>query len=292
MSGVLPANFPQTFLPDRWLLSQLLRFAAEDGGGDKQEIGTATGIPTGESTGKVEPIIHYARGMGLISTTRAVGRWQLAATPLGQQVLREDAYFSEPLTLWLLHLMLCRRASLEVPATGVADVWFALFAEGRFSLGTQFSEADFHRLLVQRYGEKGYLKGLSTLVPRMYAERASFGEAGILVSTSARPESDAETVFGCAAAPQDQGLYPAYALYLWLLWDKLFAVDRQLAFDDLVRETRLLRLLGWESAQAAPWLDWMVSRGLVQLDRYTGSPVLMRLVETNTLLADLYSELV
>jgi len=289
---LLPLNFPQTFLPDRRLLSQLLRFAAEGGGGDKQEIGAATGIPTGQSTGKVEPMIHYAHGMALISATRSAGRWQLAATALGQQVLREDGFFSEPLTLWLLHLMLCRRASLKVPATGIADVWFALFAEGRFSLGSQFTEMDFHRLLVQRYGDKGYLKGLSTLVPRMYAERASFGEAGILVSTPARPVSDAETVFGCAAAPQDQGLYPAYALYLWLLWDELFAADRQLAFDDLVRETRLLRLLGWESAQAAPWLDWMVSRGFVQLDRYTGSPVLMRLVETRTLLADLYSELV
>ena len=119
---------------------------------------------------------------------RKAGRWQLAATPLGQEVLREDAFFSEPLTLWLLHLMLCRRADLEVPATGVADVWFALFAEGRFSLGARFTEADFHRLLVQRYGEKGYLKGLSTLVPRMYAERASFGEAGILPSTSAQAQ--------------------------------------------------------------------------------------------------------
>lgn len=289
---LLPVNFPQTFLPDRRLLSQLLRFAAEDGSGDKQEIGAATGIPTGQSTGKVEPMIHYARGMGLISATRAAGRWQLAATALGQQVLREDAFFSEPLTLWLLHLMLCRRVSLEVPATGVADVWFALFAEGRFSLGAQFTEADFYRLLVQRYSEKGYLKGLSTLVPRMYAERASFGEAGILVSTSPRPASDGETVFGWVAAPQDQDLFPAYALFLWLLWDELFATDRQLAFDDLVRETRLLRLLGWESAQAAPWLDWMVSRGLVQLDRYTGSPVMIRLVETKTLMTGLYDELV
>lgn len=288
----LPANFPQTFLPDRQLLNQLLRFAAEGAGGDKQEIGAATGIPTGQSTGKVEPMIHYAHGMGLISAMRKAGRWQLAATPLGQEVLREDAFFSEPLTLWLLHLMLCRRADLEVPATGVADVWFALFAEGRFSLGARFTEADFHRLLVQRYGEKGYLKGLSTLVPRMYAERASFGEAGILPSTSLRSASDGGPVFGCAAAPQDQGLFPAYALYLWLLWDELFAADRQLAFDDFVRETRFLRLLGWESAQAAPWLDWLVSQGFVQLDRYTGSPVLMRLVETKTLLADLYSELV
>lgn len=289
---LLPLNFPQTFLLDRRLLSQLLRFAAANGRGDKQEIGAATGIPTGQSTGKVEPMIHYAHGMGLISATRAGGRWQLAATSLGQQVLSEDGFFSEPLTLWLLHLMLCRRASLEVPAAGVADVWFALFAEGRFSLGAQFSEADFHRLLVQRYGEKGYLKGLSTLVPRMYAERASFGEAGILVSTSPSSANDGETAFGWAAAPQDQGLFPAYALYLWLIWDELFAADRQLAFDDLVRETRLLRLLGWESAQAAPWLDWMVSRGLLQLDRYTGAPVLMRLVETKTLVADLYSELV
>ena len=139
-SQPLPLNFPQTFLPDRRLLARLLPFAAANGRGDKVEIGEATGIPTGQSTGKVEPMINYARGMGLIDTNRDAGLWQLAMTPLGRVVVAEDPYLSQPVTLWLLHLMLCRRCGLGDPATGIADPWFALFAEGGLRLGSRFDQ--------------------------------------------------------------------------------------------------------------------------------------------------------
>ena len=73
----LPLNFPQTFLPERRLLSQLLPFAKRRGQGDKVSIGAETGIPTGKSTGKVDPMIHYANGMGLITVNKESGNWQL-----------------------------------------------------------------------------------------------------------------------------------------------------------------------------------------------------------------------
>ncbi|MEA1052173.1 hypothetical protein U5801_20520 [Lamprobacter modestohalophilus] len=285
----LPLNFPQTFLPDRRLLGQLLAFAARNGSGDKEAIGAETGIPTGKSTGKVEPMIHYALGMGLASAMKSKGVWQLGLTPLGDCVVREDPLLGEPLSLWLLHLLLCRRCGHDVPAVGLADPWFALFAEGSISLGGQFTEAAFHRLLVQRHGNKSYLKGLSTLVPRMYTERACFGEAGIL---TAAPGDDEKALLRRARAPLEKGLFPAYALLLFLLWDARYSTDKQLAFDELARDTRLLALLGWDVTQATEWLDWMASRGLVQLDRYTGSVVLLRLAETPKVVAGLYSELI
>ena len=135
----LPLNFPQDFLPERRLLSRLLPFAGAGGSGDKVQIGAQTGIPTGASTGKVEPMIQYARGMGLLQATRAAGRWQLALTELGKMVMANDPYLSQPVTLWLLHLMLCRRHGLSIPATGIADAWFALFAEGGLRLGNDFT---------------------------------------------------------------------------------------------------------------------------------------------------------
>lgn len=285
----LPANFPQTFLPERRLLGELLKFASREGRGDKEQIGAETGIPTGKSTGKVEPIIRYAQAMGLVLAEKSQGIWRLGLAPLGRAVLQEDAFLSEPLTLWLLHLMLSRRCGQAVPAVGVADPWFALFAEGRFLLGAQFTEADFHRVLVQRHGAKGYLKGLSTLVPRMYAERSSFGEAGILTAVTG---ADGQSRLARQSAPMDKCLFPAYALFLYRLWDELFSTERQIAFDELASETRLLSLLGWDTGQATTWLEWMASKGLVQLDRYTGSAMLLRLAETQQLVDGLYSELV
>lgn len=285
----LPLNAAQTFLPDRRLLGLLLRFAANGGSGDKEAIAAETGIPTGKSTGKVTPMIHYGRGMGLISGTNASGVWQLGATALGREVLREDPFLSEPQTLWLLHLMLCRRWGQGVPATGVADAWFSLFAEGRFLLGTRFTDAAFHQALIRRHGAKGYLKGLSTLVPRMYIERACFGEANILTTSE---DQAGQSVYVREPAPLEKASFPAYALFLFVVWDELFGADKQLAFDELARETRLLALLGWDDAQVARWLDWMVGKGLVQLDRYTGTAVLLRLVDTPRVVDGLYSELV
>jgi hypothetical protein len=56
--AIWPFNFPQTFLPERRLLIQLLPFAGQGGSGNKVEIGAQTAIPTGASTGKVESMIQ------------------------------------------------------------------------------------------------------------------------------------------------------------------------------------------------------------------------------------------
>ena len=283
----LPLNFPQTFLPERRLLAALLAFAAHAGRGDKETISAATGIPTGRSTGKVLPMIHYGLGMGLISGVREGQEWQLALTPLGAEVQREDAYLSEPLTQWLLHLLLCRRRDLSEPASGIADAWFLLFAEGPVLLGRRFTSAAFHQVLRQRYGALGYLKGLSSLIPRTYGESSCLGDAGILHLDPAADDS-----YLRQPAPTDPAFYPAYGLVLWQLWDALFSDHAQLAFDDFDRLTRCTALLGWGPEALSDWLHWLVGQGWLQVDRYTGSAVLLRLVETARLTGALYSGLV
>jgi hypothetical protein len=120
------------------------------------------------------------------------------------------------------------------------------------TISGQFTEAAYHRLLVQRHGNKSYLKGLSTLVPRMYTERACFGDAGIL---TAAPGEDGKPLLRRARAQLEKGLFPAYALLLFLLWDTRYSTDKQLAFDELARDRRLLALLGWDVTQATEWLD-------------------------------------
>ena len=59
-------NFHQTFKPERQYISGLLSEIECCNGLDIQEISNQTGIPTGKSSGKVEPTISYAEYMGLI----------------------------------------------------------------------------------------------------------------------------------------------------------------------------------------------------------------------------------
>ncbi|EGV17023.1 hypothetical protein [Thiocapsa marina] len=285
----LPLNFPQTFLPDRRLLGQLLAFAGRGGSGTVEEISDETGIPNGKKTGKVEPMIHFTRGMGLLSAEKSTGVWKLTRTPLGEMVSREDAFLSEPLTMWLAHLLLSRRLGRAAPATGVADPWFVMFAEGRFRLGERFDLDAYLRLLSERHGAKQYLKSLAGLVARMYSADTSFADAAILSSSKT---AAGEPFFRRESAPAEIVFYPAYAVFLWLIWDEAYSDVEQMSFDELASETRLLSLLGWDGAQTAVWLDWLADQHLAQLDRYTGSVVLLRLVKTGQVIDRLYSELV
>ncbi len=280
----LPLNFSQTFLPDRSLLARLLPFAAASGGGDKVWIGAETGIPTGKSTGKVEPMIHYARGMGLLDATKKAGYWCLALTPLGEVVLSKDPYLSQPVTLWLLHLLLCRRSGLAEPAAGVADPWFALFAEGGLRLGKNFDQYAYLTYLTERHGAKGYLKALSGLVLRSYLEATCLRPVNAL--------SFDQGVYQRRAAPDERSYFPAYAAYLFLVWDELYRGHDQLAMDDLFTQTRCMAVLGWDREASTRWLDWMADRGLIQLDRQTGGTLALRLRETRVVLAGIYNELI
>jgi len=284
-SVLLPLNFPQSFLPDRRLLAQLLTFAAANGEGDKEAISAQTGIPTGKSTGKVEPMIYYAHGMGLITAKKAASHWQLGLTPLGQIIFQEDSFLSEPQTLWLLHLMLSRRYTLSSPATGVADAWFTVFAESDFRLGKRFTHARFLAFLIERHGDKGYLKSLSSLVLRSYLAESCFGQIAVL-------QQSTDDFFIRQSAPLEKSFFPVYAAYFYLLWDELFNTDNQIALDLFSKQSRCFSIMGWNETMIATWLDWMNDKGLIQIDRYTGSPVLLRLQKTNQVLTAIYSELI
>jgi hypothetical protein len=281
----LPLNFPQTFLPERRLISQLLPFAKQKGHGDKVHIGSETGIPTGKSTGKVDPMIYYSHGMGLITVNKEFGSWQLGLTPLGHVVLQEDPFLSEPHTVWLLHLMLCRRYLLSSPATGIADAWFALFAEGGFRLGSSFKQSSLLDFLVDRHGEKSYLKSLSGVVIRSYLEDSCLGHIGVLQQAE-------DELLVRQSAPFKKEFFPIYASYLYLVWDDLFYSDNQISLDCFSEQSRCFLIMGWDESMIASWLDWMTDNGIIQVDRYTGTAMLLRLKTTEQVLAASYSELI
>lgn len=284
-TATLPLNFPQDFLPDRALLARLLACAERGGAGTKVEIGAETGIPTGASTGKVEPMIHYARGMGLITASKDRGRWALSVTVLGALVFAKDRFLDEAVTLWAMHLLLCRRAGPESPARGVADPWFALFADGQTRLGNPFDRASLLDLLAERHGPKGYLRSLSGVVPRSYTQAACLGSIGALLATG-------KDCYQRVPAPLERGCFPAYTVALFVAWDRLHPGQAQVSLDGLLEASRLLAVLGWDSAAAAEWVGWMTDQGLLQLDRLTGVVMALRRMETAQVLCGLYDALV
>jgi len=284
----LRLNFPQDFLPERILLSRLLAFAAEGGVGDKMQISGTTGIPTGKSTGKVEPMIHYARGMGLIAAESERGIWRLRTTPLGELVIREDPFLGEAVTQWAGHLLLCRRNGQGESVRGIADAWFTLFAEGGGRLGSLFTREAFVDALRERHGGASYLRALSGLVPRAYLEPGCFGELGVLRRSGGSGVEQYERM----PAPSSRVLFPAYTLAMFVAWDALYEGRQQLPLDDLLDGTHLLAVLYWRRSEAESWIGWMRERRLIDLDQLTGDKVMLRLVPTHVVVQGLYDELV
>ncbi len=291
VTAPLPLNFPQTFLPDRRLLAKLLPFVANNGSGDKEVISTETGIPTGKSTGKVNPMIYYAQGMNLISASKAEGEiWQLGLTDMGKVIMQEDPFLSELQTLWLLHLMLCRRYGLMLPARGIADPWFALFSDSSFRLGRCFTQTDSLAFLKERHGDesKGYLKSLSGVVLRSYLEETCFGNMVALQ----QEKNGKEPRFVRQSAPTETSFFPVYAAGFYQIWDELFPGETQLSLTDFSVQTGFFNVLGWNEATVMRWLEWLVDEGLIQMDRHTGTAMLLRLSETEPVLDQIYSGLV
>ena len=68
MKSISNLNFHQTFPPNLEYLSRLLEITDMTDDLTKEEISEITGIPTGKSSGKVEPHVEYGIYMGLLKT--------------------------------------------------------------------------------------------------------------------------------------------------------------------------------------------------------------------------------
>ena len=110
-------NFNQTFPPTLEYLSRLLEITDMSDELTKEEISDITSIPTGKSSGKVEPHIDYAIYMGLIENISiSKNKYRLICTPLGRIIKTEDIGIQEEVSQLLCH------ARITSPTTG-AVLW-------------------------------------------------------------------------------------------------------------------------------------------------------------------------
>lgn len=270
----LSLSFHQTFVPERRYLSSLLKYIAVPKEVSLEEVADATGIPTGESSGKAEPTLNYAKGMGLLERSRGeVSRWRLQISPLGRNILEEDPFMSEGFTQWLLHLQLCRRR-------GGAEAWYTVFAEGDLALGRNFTDEELKEFLVVRYGKRSNIVG--PLV-RMYSSEASFAACGALTAEDGFVQR--------IPAPFKSTHFPGYGYLFFSLWDAIFHGVQQVCLEELERETRFFAAAGWDQPQINCFVDHLADERLLKVDRQTGNALLLRTCDTDHLLKNLYTNL-
>ncbi len=249
----LPRNFHKTFKPERQYINAMLRLAASGGKGDYQSIGKATGIPTGESSGKVSAILDYCRGMGLIILTGAdrssIKKPDL--TPFGRIVLLEDPYLKSGLSQWIAHFNLCG-------VDNGADVWYHTFFRGLQPLGMKFERGS-----LQSYLEAVYQVSKSRLIGPMvgmYEDDAAFKICGAL--------SEGPDCITRKSAPVSAEYACSYGAWLLELLENHFPEQNQISTTELDSAAGWRTIPGWDVSTHQRVLELIEREGFLEVDRH------------------------
>lgn len=249
----LPRNFHKTFKPERMYINAMLRFAAAGKEGDYKTIAAETGIPTGESSGKVPAILDYCRGMGLISLS-GTGRSAIkhpVLTSFGSIVFKEDKHLKTPVSQWMAHLNLCS------PLSG-ADIWYQTFFNGAQSIGAVFSRDKLESFLSVVCGvEKG---GLIGPMIGTYQDDAALKLCGALIED--------DEVISRRPAPAQDSMAPAYGAWILQLLNDHFPDQRQVSITDLDSVAGWRTIPGWDSDTYQRILMFIERKNILEVDRH------------------------
>lgn len=272
MVQVVSINFHQTFRPEKQYIAALLELAGDATYRSVKEISQLTGIPTGESSGKVEPHIIYAGYMGLIAYEKKEGEYSLTRTMLGEVVYIEDPGLQEKLTVLLCHCMMQRET------TG-APLWSAVF---RNILPRYKSEIKKDMLLKEL---NTILEGnvtIKNIAPFYGSYDRFFNSIGLL--------DDRGEVIGLSAISYEKEFIYLYAFVLLAYWKERYPAQ------DEISSTQLDALcyggvFGWDSQEEYKTLEQLSDRGIVRMNRQLAPYTILKLVEGENLIGKLYSEL-
>jgi hypothetical protein len=191
--------------------------------------------------------------MGLLTSERGLdaGSKKLMLTDFGRSVLLEDSYLSSELTQWLAHAHLCR-------AIGGAEVWHQVFALGVDALGSEFTDTRVEEYLAKRLGKRN--RSLTGPLLRMYTERASFGEAEIIVQNG--------ELYQRKSAPCLRTYKLPYTAFFLMLWENHFCETVQISLADFENETNWSKIFGWNPKESEVVLSMVQATGAMRLDTH------------------------
>jgi hypothetical protein len=268
-------SFHQTFAPERDCLGRLLALASEMSPMTKEEISLATGIPTGSSSGKVDPHIRYAEYMGLICDDRSDGMHRLTRTPLGEEIFRSDPFLSEPLSLLLCHVSICRR-------DGGADLWHYLFCKAARYYGLVITTKQLNLAASREFGVRGV-----NLTPL----RTCYTKEKSLAALSLLSVDDSDNWRLHPHRYRSEFRY-AYAYHLLSLWDQQSPESSEVPFDEVIESWQWAAPYLWDEATALNTLDQLCDLGVVSLNRQLSPITVVRVREKSAVLAHLYKLLI
>lgn len=266
-------NFHSTFPPQIGYVAKLLQLAKDKYEGNEKEISEITGIPTGESSGKVVPHIYYAKYMGLITYERKGGKYYITLTKLGSMILQEDPYLIENLTRFLLHYMI-------TDVNEGAPHWSFLFKEFEGNFYESYDIKD-----IEKKAEKYFLKKCKMSVVRKSYENECFNSLGII-----EIENDEKLSFH-QLYPRIEYIY-VYAYTLLYSWEVYYGNNNEITINQLINDLKWNKPFGLDYNMTLEILDEISLSGHIKLNKQLTPITIIKLSEADDVLPVIYNTLI
>lgn len=272
MAKQVNLNFHQTFKPERQYISSILNVANGTQSVSVKEISACTGIPNGQSSGKVEPHIVYSNYMGLIDYDKKDGLISLRRTYLGEIVFLEDPGLQENLSILLCHCMMLREKN-------GADVWSTVFKRilpmYRSGIKKDILLKELDKFFEGKINKKNFAPFIGSYEDMFSAINVLEVETDIIKVNTV--QYDKEFIF-------------LYAYILFEFWEELYPNQEEISSVQL-EKVNFGKALGWDTQIEYGVLEHLSDKGLIRMNRQLMPYTILKLVDRNTLMERLYSEL-
>lgn len=265
-------NFHQTFKPECQYISNILDIADGSSWLSVKDISRKTGIPQGESSGKVEPHISYTEYMGLVKRENKDKKIRLTRTLLGETVRMEDPGLQESLTKLLLHAMLLR------PENG-ARVWGSIFKDILPKYRNGIKKDMLLLELNQMYNNKITTKNIAPFFGSYDDLFSGFGLLNV--------END---IVKCNSLTYHKEFIYVYALTLWEYWEEHYSNYEEITSVQF-EKLGFGKVFGWNTHREYNAMEHFVDQGLLRMNRQLMPYTILKLVNKEELIDNLYSEL-
>lgn len=272
MAQVVSLNFHQTFRPEKQYIAAILELAEDATVRTVKEISSLTGIPNGESSGKVEPHIIYATYMGLISYEKKDGGYSLSRTPLGETIYMEDPGLQENLTVLVCHSMMQRD-------NDGAPLWSTIIKRIMPLYRTGIKKEMLLKELVAPFAGKATTKNIAPF----FGSFESFFDSMNLLSE----EGDSIRI---NSLQYDKEFIYAYAIAFLTYWNEMYPGQDEITSIQM-DELHFGEVFGWDMQLEYEVLENLADKGIIRMNRQLMPYTILKLTEIEDLYCRLFSEL-
>ncbi len=270
-------NFHQTFKPERNYISSILMDGEICSGMTVQQIAEQTGIPTGKSSGKVEPTLAYCEFMNLLDKEKINGLYRISLTPVGKCICREDIGLSEKLTILLCHCMLVRKRKGAI-------LWSYIFHDIFPKYRNCVEKSLFEKEIELRFGNN------VKMGPFNGAYEDLFSALNLLNISS-------DQIFVIPMRYDKEFVY-LYAYVFFIYWNEWYentqgsdVISKDEITSEQLKEIGFRFPFGWSEKEEYDVLECLSDKNLIRMNRQLSPYTIRRLTDEETLIGELYSEL-